>query len=224
MKSRILQARLAGFIYLAVAVTGAIGIIYIPSRFIIHGNAVETAANIMNSASLFRLGMLVYLLCQISYAFLVVVLYRLFRETDRNLALLMLVLVVAAIPVAFLNILNQFAALVLFSGADFLHVFDTDQLYSMGLVFLSLFEHGIYVVEIFWGLWLLPFGLLVIKSGSIPRILGILLIISCTGYLADSLIFILLPEGVEIVSPYVTMPSAIGELSIILWLIIKGVR
>ena len=224
MNSKRLQARLAGFMYLTVAVIGAIGIIYIPSQFIVNGNAAETASNILSSAPLFRLGIVVYLLCQVSYAFLVVTLYRLLKGIDRNLALLMLVFVVAAISIAFLNILNQFAALVFLSGADYLLVFEPDQMNSLVQVFLRLFECGIYIVEIFSGLWLLPFGLLVIKSGFIPRILGILLIIACIGYLLDSLIFILLPEGVEIVTTYITIPSAIGEISIILWLIIKGVR
>jgi hypothetical protein len=224
MKSMKMQARLAGFLYLSVAFTSAIGIINIPSQFIVNGNAIGTATNILKSEALFRLGMVVYLLCQILYAFLVVILYRLLKGTDKNLSLLMLIFVVAAIPIAFLNILNQFAALILLKGADYLNVFDPDQLQSLGLLSLNLFEYGIYVVEIFWGLWLLPLGLLVIRSGLIPKILGILLIIACIGYLADSLIFILLPENEEIVSSYVTMPSAIGEISIIFWLIIKGVR
>ncbi len=224
MKSKKMQARLAGIMYLTVAVTGAIGIIYIPSLLVVDGNATETAANLLSSASLFRLGMVLYLLSQVSYAFLVVILYRLLKETDRNIALLMLVLVVAAIPIAVLNILNQFAAWVLLSSADYLRVYDPDQLHALAMVFLNLFKHGIYVVEIFWGLWLLPFGILVLKSGFIPRILGIFLIIACFGYLADSFVFMLLPEGGDMFASYITIPSAIGEVSIVLWLLIRGVR
>lgn len=136
----------------------------------------------------------------------------------------MVSLVVAAVLIACLNMLNQFAALHLLSGAGYLTVFEPDQLNTMAMLFLDLHNHGILIAEIFWGLWLLPLGLLVIKSGFLPRILGVLLIIAYFGYLIDVLTNFLFPGYSAIISPIATTPSAIAELSVVLWLLIKGVK
>ncbi|MEN8250496.1 MAG: DUF4386 domain-containing protein [Bacteroidota bacterium] len=224
MKATKKSARIAGLLYLLMAITGAFGILYVPSNIIVHGDVTQTANNIITSESLFRMGIVSYLICQASFVFVVLALYHLLKGVNGKLALLMLALVIVAIPIAFLNMLNQIAALILLSGVDSLQEFEPEQLNSLVMVFLKLHEQGIYIVQIFWGLWLFPFGLLVYKSGFIPRVLGILLMIACFGYMVDSFAFLLYPHVGDIISPYATVPSAIGEFSIILWLLIKGVK
>jgi hypothetical protein len=217
-------ARIAGFWYLLTAITGPIGLLYVPSKLIVPGDATATANNIMVSESLFRIGIVSYLVCQVAFIFLVLALYRLLKGVNQQHASLMVALVLVAVPIAFLNMLNPLAALLLLSGAGFLTVFEPNQLHALVMVFLNLQEYGTMIVQIFWGLWLLPFGLLVFKSGFFPGILGILLIIACFGYLVHSFIFLLFPHYEAIVSSYATVPEAIGELSMVLWLLIKGVN
>ena len=224
MEAKRKTARIAGALYLLMAVTGLFGIMYVPSTIIVSGDATATVNNILASEWLFRAGIVSNLVCQTTFIFLVTVLYRLFKEVNRKRALLMLALVVVSVPIAFLNMLNQIIVLQLLSGSDFLKAFETEQLNALVMVFLNLYHEGIAVVEIFWGLWLLPFGLLVYKSGFVPRIFGVLLIIACFAYLTESVAHLLLPRYGHTVLLIVSMPQAVGELAMMLWLLIKGVR
>jgi hypothetical protein len=217
-------ARIAGFWYLLMAITGPIGLLYVPSQLIVPGDATATANNIVASESLFRIGIVSCLLCQAAFIFLVLALYRLLKGVNQQHASLMVSLVLVAVPIAFLNMLNPLAALLLLSDDGFLTVFEPNQLHALVMVFLNLQEHGNIIAQIFWGLWLFPFGWLVFKSGFFPRILGVLLIIACFGYLVHSLTFLLFPHYEAIVSSYAAVPEAIGELSMVLWLLIKGVN
>src|SRR5207253_3893626 len=133
------------------------------------------------------------------------------------------ILLLVAIPTSLLNVLNDIAALILVSGADFLSVFDKGQLDALAYLFLRLHGQGFIVAQIFWGLWLFPFAILVIRSGFIPRFLGVLLMIAGTGYPADSFAELLLPQYADAVSR-VTMILNFGELPIIFWLLIWGAR
>jgi hypothetical protein len=110
------------------------------------------------------------------------------------------------------------------SDSGYVDVFDIAQQNALMMLFINLYEQGIIIVEIFWGLWLLPFGMLVIKSKFIPKIIGIFLVIGCFSYLLESFTSFFLPDYSEIVSPYLMLPLMIGEFSIIFWLLIKGVR
>jgi hypothetical protein len=218
------NARIAGLWYLLMALTGPIGLLYVPLKLVVPGDATVTANNILASETLFRIGIVSNILCQVAFIFLVLALYRLLKGVDQQLALLMVALVLVAVPIAFLNMLNPLAVLLLLSGADFLSVFAADQLHALAMVFLNLQEYGTTIVEIFWGLWLLPFGLLVFKSGFLPKILGIFLIAACFGYVIHSFTFLLFPGYTDKVSSIVGVPEAIGELSMVLWLLIIGVR
>ncbi len=214
-------ARVAGLLYLIMVPLGIFGIMYVPSTLIVPGDAATTANNIMASESLFRLSILSALLVQIVNILLVLVLYRLLKPVNKNHALLMVILILVAVPIAMLNELTQFAALYLLSGADYLTVFTADQLHAQMMLFLDLHEHGINnIAGIFWGLWLFPMGYLVFKSGYIPRILGVLLMIGCFGYLIDSVTFFLFPNFDATISMY----TGWGEIFLPLWLLIKGVN
>jgi len=124
----------------------------------------------------------------------------------------------------FLNVLNEVAALTLFRGADFLSVFDKPQRDALAMLFLWLHGSGIGASELLWGPFFIPFGILVFKSGFLPRILGVLLIAACFGYLADSLTSLLLPSYGDLVTRYAGILQGAGELPIMFWLLIKGAK
>jgi hypothetical protein len=124
----------------------------------------------------------------------------------------------------FLSELNDIAVLVFLSGSGYLSVFSQSQLHAMAMFFLNLDQQCTFIGEIFSGLWLIPFGLLVFKSKFIPKILGVLLIINGISYLTDSLAFLLIPVHLDAVRTFTTAPMIIGEILIILWLLIVGVK
>ena len=223
MNSTKKNARVAGLIYLSLALTAPFCLIYIPRTLIVRGNATATANNIAAHESLFRLGIVAELLYAVTFIFVVLALYRLLKEVNQNHAALMVILGLVSVPIGFLNALNNAAALTLLSGADYLSVFRIDQLHTLAMLFLTLHGYGNIVAAIFWGLWLFPFGLLVFRSGFFPRILGVWLIINCFAYLIISFTVLLLPDYKEVVSRAM-MPALLGELAIVLWLLIKGAK
>ena len=194
-----------------------------PSKLIVSGNAAATANNILASERLFRLGIVSELICAAEFVFLLWVLYRLTGAVNKTHASLMVILGLVFVPIMFLNTLSEIAALMLLRGADFLSVFDKRQLEALAMLFLDLHRYG-YVVGWIFGLWLFPFGVLVFRSGFLPRILGVLLIAACVGYLADSLTPLLLPSYEDAVGRIANIPLTLGEPAIILWLLIRGAK
>jgi len=216
-------ARIAGLLYLLLALTGAFSILYVPSTLIVFGDAAATAENISSSELLFRAGILSGVVSHIIFVLLVLVLYQLFSEINRKLAMLMVTLVVISVATGFVNTINQLGALIALSGADFLSVFEEPELDALAYLFIRLHSHGIQLIQIFWGLWLFPFGLLVYRSRFIPKVLGVLLIIAGVGYLLGTITFLVLPQYQSALSSFITLLE-MGELPIILWLLILGAR
>jgi Domain of unknown function (DUF4386) len=217
------NARVAGLLYLTL-LTAPLRLIYIPNKLFVAGNASATANNIAAHETLFRLGILSDLLTGTMVIFLTLALYRLFKGVDENLARLVVILgALMVTPIYFLNTINDAAALLFARGADFLSVFDKPQRDAMVMVFLRMHRQGVLVNEVFWGLWLLPFGLLVYRSGFLPRILGVWLMLNCFAYLATSVTGLMWPQYEERVSNWV-FPLMLGEVAIMLWLIIMGAR
>jgi hypothetical protein len=215
-------ARIAGFLYLIMAPFAAFGTLWYTS-LIVPGDAATTASNIMASGSLFPLSIVSALLVQIGHIGLVLLLYKLLKVVNKNHAVLMVIFMLVSVPITMLNELNRFAALLLSSGVDYLTVFTAAQLQALVPFFLDLHEYGIIIAGIFWGLWLFPMGYLVFKSGYIPRILGVLLIIGCFGYLIDVLTFIIFPNFYATIRQ-ITNYTWLGEMLLPLWLLIKGVN
>jgi hypothetical protein len=207
-----------------VAITGAFGIAIVPVTLIVRGDATATAERIRSSEWLFRLGIASELIAATTFIFLVLALYRLFRGVSEEQASLMVTLVLISVPISFLNVLNEIAALVLLSGPDFLLVFGKPQLDALALLFLGLHSQGFGVASIFWGLWLLPLGTLVIRSGFAPRVLGFLVILAGLAYVADSLTSLLLPQYRQLVSIAALLFEAAGELSMIAWLLVTSAQ
>lgn len=218
------KARVAGFLYLLLAVAAPIRLGYIPSILFVHGNATATAANIAAHETLFRLGIVGDLFCGTVLIFLALALYRLFKGVGQNLAVLMVILG-GVLPAAidFFNVLNDGAALLLVRGADFLSVFDKPQRDALAMLFLRLHDQEIVAAEILWGLWLFPLAILTIRSGFLPRFLGFWLIINGFAYLAMSLTGLFLPQHEDLVSN-VAFPALLGELAFMLWLLIRGAK
>jgi hypothetical protein len=217
-------ARVAGLWYVLMAITAPIGLLYVPSRLIVSGDAAATASRIRESELLFRIGIASELFHQTIAIFLVLALYRLFRPVDDARARQLVILgALVSVPVAFLNVLNEIAALVLIGGSNFLSVFNRQQLDALAYLFIRVHGQGINVVSIFWGLWLFPFGMLVIRSGFIPRVLGVLLFLAGGGYLAFAAVSVVAPQYAHVVGS-VAMILELGELPIIVWLAIWGAR
>jgi hypothetical protein len=194
------------------------GILYVPSVLLVRGDAAITSRNILASEWLFRSGTVSHLIGQIIFIFLVLALYRLLKPVNKDHAVLMVVLAVLGIPIVFLNEVNHLAALrLLSSAAD--GAFTSTQLQSQAMLFLEMRQSGILVAQVFWGLWLLPLGLLIFRSGFLPNLLGILLVIGGAGYLIDSGTQLLFP-GLATISQF----TFVGELVFPLWLLIKGVN
>jgi hypothetical protein len=216
--------RVAGALYLLMAISAPFALIYIPGKLIVPGDATATADRFRASESLLRIGIGMELFHQAVAIFLVLALYRLFKGVNEHHAVLMVILgALVSVPVVFLNVLNEIAALVLVSGADFLSVLEKPQRDALAYLFVRLHEQGLIVASIFWGLWLFPLGMLVIRSGFIPRVLGVLLMAAGVAYLASSATFLVLPRYAEVVGRFVTV-LYFGELPFIVWLLIRGVR
>jgi Domain of unknown function (DUF4386) len=216
-------ARVAGLLYFVACIPAPFSLIYIPRTLIVPGDATATANRILASESMFRLGIAGELINAVAFIFVVLALYRLLQGINKGQALLMVTLFVVSVPISFLGVLNEIAALILLRGADFLSVFTRPQLDALAMVFLRLHSYGFVIAAIFWGLWLLPFGLLVYGSGFLPRILGVLLIINCFAYVIPSFTALVLPQYRDAVTR-IALPFLLGEAAIALWLLIRGAR
>lgn len=216
------QARKAGFLYLLIVATAWIGLLYVPDALYVTDNATATADRIRASEWLMRAGIASEIFHQIVQIFLVLALYRLFEHVDKALAQLLVVLgALISVPIVFINILNEIAALMLAGNTGFLAVIPRLQLDALSYLFLKLNSRGITIAAIFWGLWLLPFGLLVIRCGFIPRVLGFLLLIAGCAYVVDSTITLVLPQYRHAVSGIAGLLE-IAEIPIVFWLAIWG--
>jgi hypothetical protein len=223
MHPTVKTARLAGALYVAMGVIAPFSIMYVPKKLIVSGDAAATAESILGSEMLFRLGIAGELVSGAIFIFLVMALYRLLSGVIKSQARLMVGMVLVSVAITFVNTLNHIAALILLRGGDYLAVFDQAQREGLAYFFLRMYSQGSFVNELFWGLWLFPFGLLVYKSRFLPRILGILLLVNGVAYVALSLTWLLLPEYGGILNRY-AMPALLGEVWIMLWLLIRGVK
>ena len=220
MTARAASARRAGILYFAFSIIAIVGEFLLP-RFIVFDDAAQTARNIAGADLMYRIHLFTSLVTLVIFIFLAATLYGLFSDVSRPLARQMVLLVTVGIAVALSNLIIEFAPLVFLSGAGYLTVFTKPQIEALALAFLRLHANGSTVVIGFWGLWLFPFGLLVIKSRFFPRILGALLLIAGSAYVISSFTAIVLPAQRHLVSMFVT-PLYIGEVPIIFWMMIKG--
>jgi hypothetical protein len=216
------QARFAGLLYLLSGLTAPFALLYVPRRLVVPGDATATADHLRASEMLLRLGIGGELLSATIFVFVTLALYRLLKGVDQGHARAMVILYALSVPISYLNSVNDLAALFLVRGGAFLSGFDQRQLDTMALLFLRLHGQGVVLAQVFWGLWLFPFGILVFRSGFFPRVLGVWLIVNGSAYVALSVCALLLPQYAGMVSRY-TFPLLFGELAMMLWLLIVGV-
>ncbi len=209
-------AKIAGVVYLICIVLGIFSNIFVRRSLIVYGDAVTTVNNIMANESLFRMGLVSDLLFLTFWLLLLPALYKLLKPVNNIHAVLMVVFGLVMVPIMFINNVFQFAALLLLSGADYLKVFETGQLHAQVMFFIDLSNAGWLVAQIFWGLWLLPFGYLVFKSGLVyksgyvPKIVGVLLIIGCFGYLIEFFTLILTPDFDMPIAEFTSLGEALA--------------
>jgi hypothetical protein len=215
-------ARRAGALYFLFLIVGLFDM-YGFSGFMVPGDATATARNVIAAEGTYRIGILADFVTLLLFIFLVVSLYNLLKGVDKRHAILMVLLVSVGVTIGFVNLLNKIAPLILLRGAAYSSVFTKPQLDALALGFLSLNSSGNDVDSVFWGLWLFPFGILVVKSGFLPRVLGILLLVAGLGNLTSGVTSIVLPAYSHVVSK-ATMPLIFGEFPIIFWLLIKGAK
>src|SRR5438105_4387695 len=214
-------ARIAGAIYLSMVLVAPFSMLYVPGKLIVRGNAAATAGNILAHETMFRLSIFGDLIGHVIFICLAIALYRLLSGVNKTWAGLMVAFVLVSAAVGFLNTLNNIAAVTLFRGADFLAVFDKPQRDALAYLFVRLHSQGIFIDEMFWGLWLFPFGLLVFRSGFLLLLIGVWLMINCFGYVILSVIALFFPAYDDKVFLYL-QPVLFGELAIMLYLLIKG--
>ena len=214
-------ARIAGAIYLSMILVAPFAMLYVPNKLIVRDNPAATAENILAHETMFRLPIFGDLIGHVIFICLGVALYRLLSSVNKTWALLMVGLVWVSAAVGFVNTLNHMAALIFFRGGEFLSVFDKRQLDALAYFFLRLNSQGTFANEIFWGLWLFPFGLLVFRSGFLPRFLGVWLIISCCFWVALSIIALFFPTYYDTAFRW-SQPALFSELAIMVWFLIKG--
>jgi Domain of unknown function (DUF4386) len=217
------QSRIAALLYFINGLPAPFALLYVPSVLIVRGNAAATANNIRDSEALLRLGMAGQLFSATIAIFAVLAFYHLFKAVSQKHAMAMLILFLISVPISYLNVLNDLAAITFARGPAFLSAaFDRAQLDALVTFFLRLHSQGVVLAQIFWGLWLFPFGIAVMRSGFIPRAVGILAMMAGCGYVISSSVSLFLPASAQAVGQ-LAMILGVGEFGFF-WLLIWGAK
>jgi len=216
-------AKVAGALYLLIAVLAGFVHFYVPGKLIVPGDVVATAGNIMASTGLFRMSIAAELVILLSEIVLSVLLYLLFKPVNKTLSLVAAVSRLAMTVVHGVNLLNHFIVLLLVGGAAYLTVFQPNQLQALVTLFLDSYNYGYTIGIVFFTLHTFTLAYLIFKSGYFPKILGVLFVVAAFGYLIDSFSHVLIP-GYKTGPAYIALPIAIAEIAFPLWLLIKGVN
>jgi hypothetical protein len=214
------RARRVGVVYFVMSVLQMPVLLYLP-HFIVPENASETARRISDGAHVYRLMMLSELAASILFIVLGWSLYRLFETVDRKLSMLMLLLVLASATLGIVDVAFLSPPLVLHMYAASLSSFTPAQIDALGFALLQIRSVAVHANEALWGVWLIPFGILAMRCGFVPRIFGMLLLVASVGYVAMSFTFIGFPDYGGIVNGIGSL-LVVGELPMIVWLLTKG--
>ena len=217
-------ARIAGFLYLLVILAAPLRLVYIPTTLFVTGDAGVTVANIASHETLFRFGIFCDLLTGVLMLFLTLSFYNLFEHVNRKMAVLVVILGgILQAAIYSVNVLNDAAVLLIAHAPGFLSVFDKPQRDALAMLFLKLHSQEIGAAMVFWGLWLLPLALLILRSGFLPKIFGWGLILNGLAYLAQSITWSVLPQFDDLVTR-VSAPLQFIEILFMLWLLVFGAR
>jgi len=220
IKSLKKQPRRAAILYFLNGLPAPFALLYVPSVLIVRGNAAATANNVRNSETFLRFGMAGELFSATLVIFAVLAFYTLFNAVSGKYARAMLVLMLISVPICYVNVLNDLAAITFARGPEFLSSFAQPQRDAFVLFFLRLHNQGLALAQIFWGLLFFPFGIAVIRSGFIPRFVGIAVMIAGFGYLISSSVSLFLPASAQGIGQ-LAMILGVGELAFF-WLLIWG--
>ncbi len=218
------MGRFAGLLFLILAVTGIFAEFFVRQKFYVPNNLTATAQNIIENEWLFRLGFVSDLVMSTMFFFYAYVLYLIFKPVNKTMSLFLLLCVVISVAMFCQNALNQFSALELLVNKDYSAAFKPEQLQVLSMFFQNIHTKGYFVNQIFYGMYLFPLGYMIVKSGIVPKILGVFLILGCIGDLIDFVVFFLFPNTESVILENITIPADIGEISLCLWLLIMGVR
>lgn len=216
-------ARLAGLLYLFWVITAAYGLMYVMPKTVVQGNAAATANKILANEFIFRTGIINGIVSSVLWILIGLTLYKLFKRVNESQAKLLVALVIIQIPAVFITEALNITSLMLFKG-KILIAFELSQKQELAMLLLKINDYVAIALEMFWGLWLFPFGYLVYKSGFIPRILGVFLILNGIAYVVHFFTHIMAPNYQALVFQIATPIWTLGEISIMLWLLIKGVK
>ncbi|NBC05209.1 MAG: DUF4386 family protein [Bacteroidetes bacterium] len=226
MRPQNTTARIAGLIYVIMAITGVFIILYVPLKLVVWSDANATVQNIIESEALYRKGVLIGLLTNLLFLVLPFVLYRLLESVNKTMAGLMVLFAVISVPVSLVALGSQFDVLSMLQSSESVVELESGQLQSAVMASLYTHKNLTFVATFFWGLWLFPFGWLVYHSGFLPKFFGVFLMAGCFGYLIEFVALTLWPDvySASGISNFIHIPSAIGEIGIAFWLLIRGVK
>jgi len=215
-------ARIAGLFFLLMVVFGLFSEIFFRQKLIAIDDVAATTNNILPNSFLYRMGITSDILMTLSYLFTALILFRLLSTVNRDLAAVMVIFAAAGSILLMFNILNEFAPLSILSGSDYLSTFGSSQRQSLAMLFYHLYEHGYMIGQIFFALWVLPLGVLICRSGFIPKVFGILFVIETIFGLMSVIVHFLVPNGtMEIL---MLLPGTIAEFAFMFWLLIRGIN
>jgi hypothetical protein len=215
-------ARMAGIGYLILAIGAGLSWNFNGNIFV-DGNAIITTENIIKNEFKFIMAIILGIIGQLGFILLGLSLYWLLKQVNKYISKIMVTLLLVSIPITFSAIIFQAGALVILKRAEYFNVFNIEQIQAISTAFFSIYNTGIHIVTFFWGLWLFPFAYLVYKSNFIPKILGILLVLSGLTYCFASMTSLISPIFYSKIVSYLSIPESLGEVVMMLWLLIKGI-
>jgi len=215
-------SRLAGLLYLIWILLGLYSLMIIPSQIDMTGDAAGIAHNILSHEFLFRTGIIIDLINSSIWIVMILLFYRLFKQVNKFLVKLLLAFVIVQIPAVFILQGFNITTLTILKGEG-LQTFEAAQRLDLAIQFLKFSDYVVLTLEFYWGLWLVPLGILIFRSGFIPRFLGIWLVINGLALLILSFTDILVPQYRNIIFK-IAIPAMFGEVAFMLWLLIKGVK
>ncbi len=217
-------ARISGVLYLLVGIFGGFAEGFVDPKMYVAGNAGATAANVVANAGLVRMGVVAHLLDGTFFVFLAMALYALLEHVNKSVARAMLVLVALATGIICLNAVFQFEGLRVATDGSYATAFGTAGSDALVMLLLDIQHYGTLVAQVFFGLWLVPIGVLAKKSGLFPEWLGALLVVGGVCYLVDLLAAFLVPYFAQRIHAFVVIPCAVAEISMVVYLLAVGVR
>lgn len=221
--SRKSLARRLGLLYWLAVLPAPFALLFMPNRVFVRGDVASTADRIRASAALLRVSMVVELWNCVLIIFAAFALYRLFQDVDRRLAAMTAVLMWVSVPIELLNLAFAVAPLMLTTSETLLHAFPKGEVDALAYLFFRLHAFGIIVAQVFWGLWLFPWGVLAIRSNFIPKWVGVAEFFAGSGYVVASVLTMAAPQLAGSVTPF-ALALGVGELPMGVWLLIWGAR